>query len=313
MNLSAAVEPYRPYFLAPAGGPVGPGEVAVTWWGTNSLLIEDDRTRLMIDPYFSRLSGLLGLGFLYKKIAPDQAAIDQWLARAGVDRLDAVLITHTHFDHALDVGQVARRTGATLAGSTSAVNVGRGAGLDEDRLVAVEPSRPLRFGDFTITFVPGRHMPFPWYLQWLLGRQEHITHPLRPPVKAGRYKVGSVYSMLIEHPAGAILNQGSAGIVPGALDQVRAEVVLLGIGGLDMKSAAYQEAYYQAAVQAVGARLVVPTHWDDFQVPLEAPIDFIRGVHRALDGLIARADDESGPPVRLPPLGQAVRLLPMDE
>lgn len=114
MNLSESVEPYLPYFLAPADGPPGPGEVAVTWWGTNSLLIEDDRTRLMIDPYFSRPPGLLGLGFLYKKIAPDEAAVDQGLARAGVDQLDAVLVTHTHFDHVLDAGEVARRTGATL-------------------------------------------------------------------------------------------------------------------------------------------------------------------------------------------------------
>jgi L-ascorbate metabolism protein UlaG (beta-lactamase superfamily) len=312
MNLSESVEPYRPCFLAASEGPVAPGEVAVTWWGTNALLIEDGMTRLMIDPYFSRWPGLLGPGFLCKKIAPDQAAMDRGLARAGIDRLDAVLITHSHFDHVLDAGEVALRTGATLVGSASAANVGRGAGLAEDRLNVVEAGRPLRFGDFTVTFLPGRHLPFPWFLQWLLGGEKHIQDPLRPPVGAGRYKVGAVHSILIEHPAGVILNQGSAGMVPGALDGIQADAVLLGIGGLDMKSNDYQKDYYRASVEAVGARLVVPTHWDDFQRPLDEPVRLLRRIHRVLDRLLGRAGEWSGPPVRLPPLGRAIRLLPLD-
>ncbi|MBU0513215.1 MAG: MBL fold metallo-hydrolase, partial [Proteobacteria bacterium] len=117
-------EPFRDRYFPAA--PIEPGEVGLTWLGTNCLVLSDGSTRLMIDPNLTRPSGMLGPGLFLKKIAPDLGLIDRWLARAGADRLDAVLLTHTHFDHALDAAAVAAKTGAMLLGSASAANVGRG-------------------------------------------------------------------------------------------------------------------------------------------------------------------------------------------
>ena len=47
----------------------------------------------------------------------------------GVDRLEAVLPVHTHFDHAMDSAVVAARTGARLVGGASAAQVGVGGGI----------------------------------------------------------------------------------------------------------------------------------------------------------------------------------------
>ena len=96
----------------------------VTFLGVASLLLDDGETAIMTDGFFSRPSlAKVALG----KVAPDHARIDAVLARAGVDRLAAVLPVHSHFDHAMDSAVVADRTGAVLVGGESTANVGRGA------------------------------------------------------------------------------------------------------------------------------------------------------------------------------------------
>ena len=61
-----------------------------------------------------------------------------------------------------------------------------------------------------------------------------------------------------------MLVQGSAGFLPGGYRSERADVVFLGVGGLGRKEPAYRERYLREVVDAVGARRVVPIHWDDF-------------------------------------------------
>lgn len=112
-------------------------ELTVTWLGTTAVLLDDGQSALMVDPFFTRPPGLLNL-LLNREIAPDETRIAEGLTAAGVRRLEAVLVSHTHFDHAMDAGVVARLTGAPLLGSPSTANVGRGAGLPEDRIEVIE-------------------------------------------------------------------------------------------------------------------------------------------------------------------------------
>ena len=95
-----------------------------------------------------------------------------------------------------------------------------------------------------------------------------IDAPLRPPASLLDWKEGGSYTILISHPAGTALVQGSAGYVKDALDGVSANVVLLGIGGLDTLGAAHSRDYYAAIVTAVGAKCVLPIHWDNFFLAL---------------------------------------------
>jgi L-ascorbate metabolism protein UlaG (beta-lactamase superfamily) len=163
--------------------PPATGALGVTFLGVASLLIDDGETAVLTDGFFSRPSlAKAGLG----RIAPDPARIDAVLARAGVDRLAAVIPVHTHFDHAMDSAVVADRTGAVLVGGESTANVGRGHGLPDDRIRVVTPGEPMTYGLFTITLVESHHCPpdrFPG----------EITEPVVPPVKAAAYKCGEAW------------------------------------------------------------------------------------------------------------------------
>ncbi len=236
----------------------------VTWLGVATVLIDDGSSALMTDGFFSRPSlTRVGLG----KVAPSPARVDGSLARLGITRLEAVVPVHTHFDHALDSALVADRTGARLVGGESAANVGRGYGLDDDRVVVADSGSSIRLGPFDITLIDSRHSPpdrFPGT----------IDQPVVPPVRVAAYRCGEAWSTFVHHRPSdrRVLIQGSAGFVRGALSGQRADVVYLGVGQLGVQPESYLTDYWTETVQSVGARRAVLVHWDDFFRPLSKPL-----------------------------------------
>lgn len=259
-----SLEPTRAWRLDPAP-PDAPG-VTVAFFGVATLVVRDGATTLLVDGFFSRPGRLALLG----SIAPDPERIDAGLRLAGVEHADAIFTAHSHFDHALDTGEVAKRTGALVVGSSSTANVARGAGVPETQIRVTRPGDVLAFGAFRVHVLPGRHFPLKGRAAALLGRS--IDAPLVPPARLSAWLEGRSEVLLFEHPRGSFLVVGSAGFVPGALDDVRADTVLLGVGGLGGETEAYREAYWKNVVLAVHAQRVWPIHWDDFTRPIDEPL-----------------------------------------
>ena len=268
----ASMLPYAALGWNDGSTPTAP--MRVTFMGVATLLFDDGESAILTDGFFSRpdrMQSFLG------KVQPDLDGITRGLLRGGValageaagsgrsGKVAVVLPLHSHYDHAMDAPEVARRTGALLLGSESTANVGRGWGLPEAQMRVATMGRPMQFGRFTVTLYPGMHAP-----TGFTGGQ--IEQPLKPPVRAFEYREGQSYAMLVQHGGRAVLVTGSAGFVPAALKDVRADVVLLGIGALGPRSDAHRQDYWREVVSAVGARRVIPIHWDDFWIPSEQPM-----------------------------------------
>ena len=96
--------------------------------------------------------------------------------------------------------------------SESTANVARGAGVDESRIVVVDDRRRERYGDFAVTLIRSAHLPMENGGPPIPGT---IDVPLVPPAPIGAWKEGGSYSIVIEHPAGTAVVQGSAGYLEG--------------------------------------------------------------------------------------------------
>jgi L-ascorbate metabolism protein UlaG (beta-lactamase superfamily) len=245
-----------------SGTSVSRNRLTLRWLGTTSLVVTDGETTIIVDGFFSRQS-ILSVGL--RKLEPDISRIEVGLKRAGVTEAAAVIVGHAHYDHSMDSPVVSQLTGAPLIGDESIANIGRGWGLNEQSIRVVDSGDMHSFGAFNIKWLASAHAPpgIP---------NGTVKAPLKPPARFSRYKQGQVWTILINHPAAAMLIQTSAGFIPGALEDVNTDVALISLGTLGRKSVTYRDEYYREIVSATGAHTVIPLHWDNFFEPLGNPV-----------------------------------------
>ena len=261
------------------------GSVTVRFTGSTTLLFDDGETSWMTDGWFSRPTFI---EIITQRVEPDLSAISRGLKANKVDKLDAVIPLHSHYDHAMDSPEVARRTGAKLYGSESTANIARGWGLDEGRIEVFTNKKPIVLGDFIITPIESNHFQFvdPEIARTAL-ELPIIDSPLVPPAPITNYRVGKTYVLHVDHPLGSFAIVGSAGFVEGGLRGFKADVLFLGVGSLGEQSVEYRQKYWEETVGRLEPSTVIPIHYDSL---LGEPRGPVRG-HSALYGVMSGADN----------------------
>jgi L-ascorbate metabolism protein UlaG (beta-lactamase superfamily) len=284
--------------------------VSVTWLGITTLLFDDGETQILTDGTFSR-PGLFDI-LSQRRIYSDVAAINYALAEFRMDRLAAIVALHSHFDHAMDIGMVANRTAAVVLGSESTANIARGADVPVNQYQILADGETRQFGNFTITLIESRHAPIGVGGQ--PGFPGNINEPLEQPARIRDWKEGGAWSVLISHPQGTALVQGSAGFVEGALSGKSADVAMLGVAGLSSLGQDYVAQYWHETVVRTGATRVYPIHYEDFTKPLGELqlfpdiVDEVVVTARWIDDLAA--DKKHPVSVSTLPFGQPVAIFP---
>jgi L-ascorbate metabolism protein UlaG (beta-lactamase superfamily) len=233
--------------------------VTATWLGVTTLLFDDGETQILVDGFVSRPT--LFESLTRRPVTCDAPMINYVMNEYGINRLAAIIPAHSHYDHAMDVGAIANRSSASILGSESTANIARGYGVPEDQIVVAETGTPYSFGDFTVTLVPSLHAPIG--LRGEVPLAGTVDEPLELPAPITAWREGASFSIVISHPQGTTIVQASAGFREGALDDVQADVVMLGVGLLESLGREYTERYWQALVTSTGATRVFPVHFED--------------------------------------------------
>jgi L-ascorbate metabolism protein UlaG (beta-lactamase superfamily) len=244
-----------------AASPVAlPPGVELEWLGTAGFRLSAGGTTLLIDPYVSRP----GLRHVLSRspLLPSADVVATHLP----ERADAILVGHTHFDHALDVPAIARRDGCPVYGSSSLVRLMDLHGLGP-KSVAVVPYRRYEVGPFVVSFVPSRHSRLVAGLRVPADGEltcDHLDH-----LTGRAYRCGDVWGISIEVEGLRLYHQGSADLVDDEKLPRDVDIFLCGIAGR-----AFAPRYLRRILPRLEPRVVVPHHWDDFFRPLDGPLGF---------------------------------------
>ena len=259
-----------------------PDGLDVKWLGVSGYCLTYEGVSIFIDPYVSRapLRSLL----LRRRALPDPAMLDIY-ARAPGD-VAAVLVGHTHFDHAVDAPAIAARHRAPAYGSSSLARLMGLHGLGE-LAVEVEPHRRYEIGPFLVTFVPSRHSKL------LFGRKVPMDGPLTCEALDGlvptAYRCGAVFGIRLEVAGTSLYHQGSADLDDEELGHAPVDVFLAGVAGRQVTPR-----FWQRVLSRLEPRVIVPTHYDDFFTPLGGAERFVRRIDMAgLDDEIAAASRDT--------------------
>lgn len=243
-----------------------PAGLSLTWLGTSGFALECEGHALLIDPYLSRVP--LGAVARRRVVAPAWEAIRRWTPRAT-----AIVLGHTHFDHAMDAPVIARHTGCPVYGGASAARLMALHGL-APQAVVVEPHRVYAHGPFELRFVPSRHSKLALGL-WTPSDGELSCEHL-DDLTPGAYRCGQVWGIELKVAGVTFYHQGSCDLVDDELGRRQVDYLLAGIAGRR-----FTPRYLQRLLRGVDARVIVPHHWDDFFRPLDAPLRFSLNVNLA--------------------------------
>lgn len=239
----------------------------ITWLGTAGFRIRAGDASVLIDPYLTRNPGAI----------PQQPLTPEDLGPA-----DAILVSHGHFDHIMDVPAIARHTGARVFCGTTAAHTLKGNRIFGDRGLAKNRLEKNQIGviekDRTTLHIKGirataffsRHVRFDARLL--------VTTLAR--VAPG---IGKVLPLVLGFPCGQVLSWrlraenktlhffGSAGSGKAELQALATsppDILLVPLQGhSDICDLAFRY------VEILRPETVIPHHQDDFYPPLSQTVD----------------------------------------
>ena len=251
----------------------------ITWLGHSTLIVEIDGHRILIDPMWSeRPSPFTWIG--PKRFHKTPLTIDE------LPPIDAVVISHDHYDH-LD-HRFVQKFGEHAP--LYIVPLGVGAhleywGVSSDRIIERDWWEEVTLGDLVFTATPARHFS---------GRSLVMTD-----------KQKTLWSgWVIAGPEHSVFYSGDTGMFPGFIDIGERlgpfDAVLIEIGAYDQLWADLHIGPEQAiqARLALGSGLFIPVHWGSFELAMHA---WTEPVERVL-----AAAEKAGVPIAVPKPGERI-------
>jgi L-ascorbate metabolism protein UlaG (beta-lactamase superfamily) len=271
--------------------PPGGGGLTLRYLGVSGYEVSDGVTTLLLDPTPTRPPPLA----LARPLAPDEA-----LGAKECPKADAILVNHTHHDHALDVPPIALRTHALVVGSQNTVNLARSRGVPEAQTRVVKAGDRFTVGTFTIDVRESRHTDIAGISQPMSGTVSTSAGPLF----FWEYALDGALAYRLEANGTSLWWHPTSTFAPGEVGGPAAPTLIVGVTG-----EAQTPGKVRGLLSEAKPRLVLPTHYDNFFQPWDKglakmpglDVDAARALFLAADPKLEWAILDQGERIHLPP------------
>ncbi|MET7749605.1 MBL fold metallo-hydrolase [Micromonospora sp. NPDC005367] len=255
-----------------------PGPAGFRWWGTAGWRIDIGDRTVLVDPFLSRIDTGLFTG-AFTESTPLQV-------RAGVvdgyvDRAETVLVTHTHWDHFMDVPYIAGRTGARVFGTLTAYHLGLAYGVPAGQLSAVKGGEVMDFGDYTVEVVASLHSRNASYAVAFPGVR--VDPPAKPATIADLPEGDTLNYVLRVAGGPTVFFMGASDFVARNLAGIAPDVAMVALNSTTVTA----DYVSRLMVALDHPKVVVPVHFDNFETELRNPPIVAPSDRTRLDQLIA--------------------------
>jgi len=241
-------------------------QVELKYLGTAGWEIKDENITVLIDPYISRVK--LGNGPSVSKLdkrktvsRSDFFVSDSVLIDSLIDKVDYILVHHSHFDHLADVPYIAKKTGAKVIGTETTVNILRAYGISNTQLYPVKGGEDYQFENFSVRVIPSIHSAL--NDKHYIDTREYKTPP-KAPLKVSEFIEGGSLMFLARFKNKEILTMGSMNFIERELYGIRSDILLAGVNQSQLGLYNYNE----RLINVTGyPKIIIPTHWDNFRIP----------------------------------------------
>lgn len=236
---------------------------------------------MLLDPYFSRVR------FKDRPYgAPEAATVpgdrrpvvnygespphDTGTVDRHVTHADLVLLSHSHFNHAMDMPHIARKTGATVMGTESTANIARAYGVPEAQIITVRGGEDFAFDRLSIKVIPSLHSALSNKHYWSSGT---IPRDVKTPLRLKDYIEGGMLAYMLRIGGWQVLLFGGMNYIEREVDGLRPDLAFIAAA----KPRREIHDYTGRLLRALGRpRIVIATHWDNQGLPFGAPQDEAR-------------------------------------
>lgn len=229
-------------------------DVTARWLTVASVVLDDGKNRILFDPAWTRPTLMNWMGV--DPLKSDDQIVKSVLSKNKLNKVDAIFVSHSHFDHSVDAPLVSKYAQSMYYVDENNERLALAYKDPLIKMTRITPYQKIKIGDFFVTPLPKEHSQILHLFDFLPG-----PVPKDTKLSFWDYCVGETWFYLVEHSQGVIIiDQGSTPFI----DRIPKSVIKIDalIQGISNRKS--DDIVINGYAKTYRPEIFIPIHFDNF-------------------------------------------------